>query len=1005
MDNSYIRIAGARQHNLKNLTLEIPRHQFVVITGLSGSGKSSLAFDTLYAEGQRRYVESLSSYARQFLDQLQKPEVDFIEGLSPSIAIEQRTAAANPRSTIATTTEIYDYLRLLYASIGQPHDPETGEPITRQTADQIVDQIMTLPVGSRLIVLAPIIRGQTGEFRDVIEKLRRQGFARVRVDGVIHDLGENERIRIDRAKEHNIEVVVDRLVLKDDTSESRRRLAESTEIALKWGENKLELLFQKPDDDREVWQLSRFSTDFSNPNTGFSLPRLTPKHFSFNSHLGACPHCHGLGQVLVVDPQLVIVHPKKSLKEGALGNWNKGNKKLQALFDAQLEALAKTYDFSLEEPWDNLDVDLQEMIFNGSGSEEIEITIVRDGEKQTVRRAFPGIRPMMETLFEETQSEATRKHIRRFMADRRCGVCKGSRLKPEILGVTLSDTDDTQLNVQEFCNLTIEKARRFIDNLKLEKKHQVICGEVIREIRQRLAFLGNVGLDYLNLDRESGTLSGGESQRIRLATQIGSGLAGVLYVLDEPSIGLHKRDNDQLIETMKRLRDLGNTVIVVEHDEETIRAADHVIDMGPGAGPHGGRIVAQGAVDEIIADSNSLTGQYLSGKLNIPVPKKRRRPMPPTNYERNWLTVVGARENNLKNIEVSFPLGCFTCVSGISGSGKSTLVNDILYRALARYFYRAKDKPGDHDEILGINEIDKVIVIDQTPIGRSPRSNPATYTGAFAPVRDLFAGLPLSRVRGYGPGRFSFNVRGGRCESCQGEGMIKIDMQFLADVFVTCEVCRGARYNRETLEVTFKGKNIADVLDMTIDEAFTFFRSVPQVAEKLEALLQVGLGYLRLGQAANTLSGGEAQRVKIAAELARSSTGRTVYILDEPTTGLHFADIHKLLETLMKLRTAGNTLIVIEHNMEMIKCADWVIDMGPDGGERGGEVVAMGNPEAVAQNDQSTTGKYLRSLLQIDEPSPASAETKSSSAKTKKSAAPAKLKKESAASSKMKAAR
>ncbi len=965
MLNQVIRVVGARQHNLKNISVEIPRNELVVITGLSGSGKSSLAFDTLYAEGQRRYVESLSSYARQFLDQLQKPEVELIEGLSPAIAIEQRTAAANPRSTIATTTEIYDYLRVLYSAVGQPHDPETGDPIFRQTPQQIVDQILSWDAGTRLMVLAPVVENRVGEFRDVIEKLRRNGFIRVRIDGEIFDLAEHDRIRLDREKAHSIEVVVDRIVLKEEKDESRRRLADSVEVSLRWGNNKVSVLNQPPDAAVGGWQMAKFSTDFSNPETGYTMPRLTPRHFSFNSHLGACPHCHGIGSVLVCDAQLIITHPERPVNDGALANWHKGNRKVAALFENQLAAVAKHYGVNLSKAYEDLPVDFQEVIFNGSGDEEIPWTITTDGKKEKTTFQFEGLVPQMERLYEETQSETTRRNIRRFMTNRRCNVCKGARLKPEILKVTLSDDADEplELNIQDFCALTVERARGFVDNLSLKPQQKMICQEVLREIRERLKFLGDVGLGYLTLNRESATLSGGESQRIRLATQIGSGLAGVMYVLDEPSIGLHNRDNDRLIETLKRLRDLGNSVIVVEHDEDTIRAADYIIDMGPGAGPRGGEIVSQGEVEHILEDTNSLTGQYLAGKLNIPVPRRRVRPMPPTQFEQNWLTVKGARENNLKNIDAKFPLGCFTCVTGISGSGKSTLVSDILYKTLARSFYRAKEIPGKHDEILGINEIDKVVVIDQAPIGRTPRSNPATYTGAFAPIRDLFANLPSSRVRGYGSGRFSFNVKGGRCEACQGDGMIKIEMHFLADVFVPCEVCHGHRYNRETLEVTFKGKNIADVLEMTVDEAYTFFRNIPAIVEKLEALLQVGLGYLRLGQAANTLSGGEAQRIKIATELARKATGRTVYILDEPTTGLHFADIHKLLETLLKLRDAGNTLIVIEHNLEVIKCADWIIDMGPEGGEYGGRILVAGAPEHVAKCEESFTGKYLQRAL------------------------------------------
>jgi excinuclease ABC subunit A len=960
MASTTIKITGARQHNLRNLSLEIPREKLVVITGASGSGKSSLAFDTLFAEGQRRYVESLSSYARQFLDQLQKPDVDFIEGLSPAIAIEQRTSGGNPRSTIATTTEIYDYLRLLYASVGTPHDPRTGARITRQTPQMIVDAIEGLPVGSRVMVLAPVVEGQVGEFRDVLEKLRRQGFVRVRVDGTVQDLQENERLKLDKNAAHQIEVVVDRLVIREERETSR--VTDSVETALKWGNNRVYALHQ-PAEEREKWELAKFSTDFANPETGFTLPRLTPKHFSFNSHHGACPHCHGLGVVLIADPELLIADEEKPLNEGALADWLKGQKRLAALFELQLAALAKHYRVKLETPFNKVPRAFREALFNGSGDEEITLELEAEKGKEKVKAPFEGLASRIQRMFDETQSDSVKRHLRRYLGSRTCPVCQGRRLRPEILAVTLTGPGGREIDIQEYCALSIAKARDFTEGLQLDHTQHKITGEVLREIGNRLNFLADVGLGYLSLNRESGTLSGGESQRIRLATQIGSGLAGVLYVLDEPSIGLHKRDNDRLIETLLRLRDLGNSVVVVEHDEDTIRAADWVVDMGPGAGPLGGQIISQGTVAHLLADPQSITGQFLSGRTHIPVPRKRQKPWQPTSLDRHWLTVTDATENNLKNVTANFPLGCFTCVTGISGSGKSTLINDILYKALARYFYNAKDVPGKHGKILGLNEIDKVVVIDQSPIGRTPRSNPATYTGAFSPIRELFAGLPLSRVRGYDAGRFSFNTKGGRCENCQGDGLIKIEMHFLADVFVPCEVCHGQRYNRETLEVTYKGKNVADILEMNIDEAFTFFRHVPVVQEKLESLLQVGLGYLRLGQPGNTLSGGEAQRVKIATELARKATGRTLYILDEPTTGLHFADIQKLLEVLMKLRTSGNTLIVIEHNLEMIKCADWVIDMGPDGGEHGGEIVAEGTPEEIAENPRSVTGPFLKGVL------------------------------------------
>jgi len=964
MPAQVIKISGARQHNLKNLNVEIPREKLVVITGLSGSGKSSLAFDTLYAEGQRRYVESLSAYARQFLDQMEKPDVDFIEGLSPAIAIEQRSAGANPRSTIATTTEIYDYLRVLFSAIGQPHDPATGKPVQRQTPQQIVDQILAYEANSKITVLAPLVQNQSGEFRDIVEKLKREGFVRARIDGEIIELDRPEPIRLKKSERHTIEAVVDRLVVRDGI---RVRLTDSVETALKWGGNKLSILrsTQKTSNaESEAWEELRYSTNYSTGDSDFSLGELTPKYFSFNSHLGACPACHGLGTQLVIDSELMISDETKTIAEGAITPWRRGTKRMQAYYRQLQGALVKHFEIDEDVPFADLPDEFKNALYFGTNGTPIEMNFTGNGQK---KRPFEGLVPQMQRLYEQTQSEFTRNRIRAFMSREPCKMCGGARLKPEILAVTIKNRQGRELNIHKFSEQTTEAASRYIDNLELTPAQKKVVTDVVREIQSRLQFLVEVGLGYLTLDRESGTLSGGEAQRIRLATQIGSGLAGVLYVLDEPSIGLHQRDNARLLGTLRRLRDLGNSVIVVEHDEETIRAADHIVDLGPGAGPRGGEIVAQGKLENILDAKNSLTADYLSGRLRIPVPKHRTEPRFARNRltksEEGWLILKGAAENNLKNIEVAFPLGCFTCVTGVSGSGKSTLVDDILRRALFRQFYNSKEKPGTYRALRGVEQIDKAIVIDQSAIGRTPRSNPVTYTGAFGPIRELFAQLPTARVRGYGAGRFSFNVKGGRCENCEGGGLIKIEMHFLPDVYVQCEVCHGRRYNRETLEITYKGKNIADVLDLTIDEAARFFRSVPSISDKLNALLDVGLGYLQLGQAGTTLSGGEAQRVKLATELAKKATGRTVYILDEPTTGLHFADIEKLLQVLMKLRDTGNTLIVIEHNLEMIKCADWIIDLGPEGGERGGELVIAGAPEEIVDVAKSYTGKYLRPLL------------------------------------------
>jgi excinuclease ABC subunit A len=908
---------------------------------------------------------------------MEKPNVDFIEGLSPAIAIEQRSAGANPRSTIATTTEIYDYLRVLFSAVGQPHDPLTGHPLSRQTPQQIVDQILAYEAGSKIIVLAPLIESQPGEFRDVIEKLKREGFVRARIDGQLMELDRPEPIRLNKSRRHTIEAVVDRLIIRDGI---RVRLTDSIETGLKLGSNRIVVLREvsnTPDvqlrkdapasgstfdaERNQIWEELRYSTDYGNAETGFTLGDLTPRHFSFNSHLGACPACHGLGTQLVCDPDLMISDPARTLAEGAITPWRRGTKRMQAYYRHLQKALIKHFHVDEDVPFNDLPERFKQALYFGTDGTPIEMGFSDNGE-ETVAKPFEGLVPQMQRLYEQTQSEFTRNRIRLFMAREPCKVCKGARLKPEILAVTIRDRHACELNIHEFSELTIEAAARFIGDLDVTAHQRAIVSDVVREIQSRLQFLVEVGLGYLTLNRQSGTLSGGEAQRIRLATQIGSGLAGVLYILDEPSIGLHQRDNARLLGTLRRLRDLGNSVIVVEHDEETIRAADHIIDLGPGAGPRGGEIVAQGKLNDIMSAKNSLTGDYLSGRARIAVPRQRVKPRP-TNQSEGWLTLVGATENNLKNITISFPLSCLTCVTGVSGSGKSTLVDDILRRALFRRFYNAKEKPGAHRAIRGVEQIDKAIVIDQSAIGRTPRSNPVTYTGAFTPIRELFSQLPTARVRGYDAGRFSFNVKGGRCENCEGGGLIKIEMHFLPDVYVECEVCHGSRYNRETLEITYKGKNIADVLDLTVDEAARFFRNVPSISEKLNSLLDVGLGYLRLGQAGTTLSGGEAQRVKLATELAKKATGRTLYILDEPTTGLHFADIEKLLQVLMKLRNAGNTVLVIEHNLEMIKCADWIIDLGPEGGKDGGDLVGAGPPEEIAALSRSHTGRYLRPML------------------------------------------
>lgn len=924
-ENALIKIQGARQHNLKNLTLEIPRNQFVVITGVSGSGKSSLAFDTLYAEGQRRYVESLSAYARQFLDQLEKPDVDFIEGLTPAIAIEQRSSKPNPRSTIATATEIYDYLRILYAALGQPHDPETGAPLVRHTVKDIVDVLTAYPERTRIILVAPVKPEKKEKLADILERYKVQGFLRARLDGEIVEIEE-----VVQKKADTIEIVIDRLVIREDI---RSRLADSLEMAQKISENHVSALVQTP--DSETYEQHDFTFNFTNPETGFSLPRLTPKHFSFNSHSGACPTCHGLGTRLVPDGELMVPDPAKSIRDGAIKTWWSGSKKRKGFHQRAIEDLAKLYKADLDEPISDLPQEFKRALLYGDDT-------------------FEGLSTQATRLLQTTKSEMTKRNVRRFMSSRPCTACHGKRLKDEILSVTMNHATEP-LSIEGFTGLSIARAIEWIEGVELTAVQASYAREVLLEVTKRLKFLNTVGLGYLSLNRQSGTLSGGESQRIRLATQLGAGLAGVLYVLDEPSIGLHQADNEKLIATLKDLRDLGNSVIVVEHDEDTIRAADHLLDLGPEAGENGGELLAQGTPDEVIANPGSVTGAYLSGRKEIGIPA-------PTSFESETheITVRGARENNLKDIDVSFPLGNFICVSGMSGSGKSTLVDTILRRAIFRHLHNSKDKPGEHDAIEGFEHVDKAIVIDQTPIGRSPRSNPATYIGVFGPIRDLFSQLPASRTRGYAAGRFSFNVSGGRCESCQGDGMIKIDMHFLSDVYVKCESCNGRRYNRETLDVTFRGKSIADVLEMTVEEALLFFQKIPKISQQLKALRDVGLGYVRLGQSATTLSGGEAQRIKLAAELGKTATGKTLYLLDEPTTGLHFADIATLLEVFYRLRDQGNTLIVIEHNLDVIKCADWIIDMGPGGGEHGGQVVALGSPVAIAGNKASLTGKYLK---------------------------------------------
>ncbi len=941
-----ILIAGAREHNLKNVTLSLPREALTVVTGLSGSGKSSLAFDTLYAEGQRRYVESLSSYARQFLRQMQKPDVDFIEGLSPAIAIEQRTAGSNPRSIVATTTEIYDYLRLLYAAIGEAHCPQCGQRVERQSAEQIVEQLLAFPDRTRLHLLAPLVRGRKGRHEEVFEQARKQGYVRVRVDGEIVEL---EGVpALDAKRKHSVDVVVDRLIV---TSKIRARLADSVETALKLGKGLLMVLHAHPDG---TWQETLFSERNACADCGISFDELAARSFSFNSPYGACPTCDGLGTQLVFDEALIVPDSTLSLEAGAVQAWRRGGRRLIIYYKRLLRAVAAHAGFGMDTPYAELSPAHRRLLMHGSGEEEIEFGYWRGGTYRKLTRPFEGVIPNLVRRYENTDSDTTRQRLRGYMSRQDCPSCHGARLRPEVLACTVAGRSITQVT-----QLSVREALAAFEGLTLTELQQRMVAEVLKEIRARLRFLSEVGLDYLTLDRESGTLSGGEMQRIRLATQIGSGLVGVLYVLDEPTIGLHQRDNDRLIRMLQRLRDAGNTVVVVEHDEATIRAADCVVDLGPGAGHHGGEIVYAGDVPGLLACERSLTARYMTGAAAMRVPRARRRPR-----RQEVLRLTGAAQNNLKSINVTIPLGLLVCVTGVSGSGKSTLVDDILRRALFRHFYGSRETPGRHRALTGLEKLDKVIVIDQSPIGRTPRSNPVTYTGAFGPIRDLFAQTSTARVRGYSPGRFSFNVKGGRCETCKGDGILRLEMHFLPDVYVPCEQCRGQRYNRETLEVRYRGLNISEVLNLTVDEALELLASVPAIERRLRTLSEVGLGYLRLGQAATTLSGGEAQRIKLSAELSRVATGRTLYLLDEPTTGLHFADTHKLLQVLLRLRDAGNTVVVIEHNLDVIKTADHIIDLGPEGGDEGGRVVVTGTPEKVAACEASHTGRYLREVLE-----------------------------------------
>jgi excinuclease ABC subunit A len=956
-----ISIRGAREHNLKGIDLDLPRNKLIVMTGLSGSGKSSLAFDTIYAEGQRRYVESLSAYARQFLEMMQKPDVDQIDGLSPAISIEQKTTSRNPRSTVGTVTEIYDYMRLLFARVGVPYSPATGLPIESQTVSQMVDGILEFGEGTRLYILAPLVRGRKGEYKKELADLMKKGFQRVKVDGQFYEIADAPTL--DKKYKHDIDVVVDRIVVRPDVS---ARLADSLETCLKLADGLAVAEFaDKPlpleetaaggsanKSLNETHERVLFSEKFACPVSGFTIPEIEPRLFSFNNPAGACPTCDGLGAQQKIDPDLIVPEPERTLRDGAIAPWAKST---SPYYNQTLEALGKRFGFKLGNRWSDLSEEAQDVILNGT-EEKIEFHYIDGARSYATHKNFEGIVPNLERRWKETDSAWAREEIERFMSAAPCPACAGYRLKPEALAVKIDS-----MHIGQVCDMSIRIARDWFETLPgtLTAKQNEIAVRILKEIRDRLRFLNDVGLEYLSLSRNSGTLSGGESQRIRLASQIGSGLTGVLYVLDEPSIGLHQRDNARLLETLKHLRDIGNTVIVVEHDEDAILSADDVVDIGPAAGIHGGEIVAHGTPHDIMAHPKSLTGRYLSGELGVPVPTERRRPK-----KGKEIKVVGARGNNLKNVTAAIPLGVFTAVTGVSGGGKSTFLIETLYKSAARRVMGAREIPADHDRIDGFENIDKVIDIDQSPIGRTPRSNPATYTGAFTPIRDWFAGLPEAKARGYQPGRFSFNVKGGRCEACQGDGVIKIEMHFLPDVYVTCDVCHGKRYNRETLDVTFKGKSISDVLDMTVEEGVEFFAAVPAVRDKLQSLKDVGLGYIKVGQQANTLSGGEAQRVKLAKELSKRSTGRTLYILDEPTTGLHFHDVAKLLEMLHELVNQGNSVVVIEHNLEVIKTADWILDFGPEGGDGGGEIVATGTPESIVQERRSYTGQFLKNLLE-----------------------------------------
>ena len=936
--DKYIRIRGARQHNLKNINLDIPRDKMVVITGLSGSGKSSLAFDTIYAEGQRRYMESLSSYARQFLGQMDKPDVDYIEGLSPAISIDQKTTSRNPRSTVGTVTEIYDYLRLLFARVGHPHCPKCGKPVNQQSLDQMLDQLLALPERTKLLIMAQAVRGKKGEHKKLLEHIRKEGYTRLRIDGEIRDAGEE--IQLEKNKKHTIEVVIDRLIIRP---EIRPRMAESMEVALKMGQG---VAYVQIVDGEQLM----FSQNFACEDCGISLPEITPRMFSFNSPFGACPVCSGLGSQMEMDLELVLPDKAKSLAEGAIAPMSTN---VKGYYMRQMDALVQKYGCTLDTPWQEMLAKLQQKLLYGTGEEILEFGYENMfGQYKIHRIPFEGVMNILNRRYRESESDTMREEYENYMSVNLCPECHGARLKPEVLAVTIGDK-----NIQQVTDMPVAQCQEFFQQVEFTDRELTIGRQVLKEINARLGFLAKVGLEYLTLSRDAGTLSGGEAQRIRLATQIGSGLVGVLYILDEPSIGLHQRDNNKLLEALKNLRNMGNTLLVVEHDEDTMRVADHIVDIGPGAGSQGGYVVAQGTAEEIMAVPESVTGQYLSHKKFIPVPEKRRQ------GNGNFLEILGAEENNLKNVHLKLPLGVFTVITGVSGSGKSTLINEILYKAVASKLYRIKGRPGKFKKLLGMENVDKVIDIDQSPIGRTPRSNPATYTGVFDLIRTLFSQCSEAKMRGYKPGRFSFNIKGGRCETCKGDGIIKIEMHFLSDVYVPCEVCGGARYNQETLEVKYKGKSIADVLNMTIEEAVEFFKNVPRIANKLQVLQDVGLGYVKLGQSATTLSGGEAQRVKLATELSRRSTGKTLYILDEPTTGLHTADIHRLLEILQRLVDGGDSVVVIEHNLDVIKSADYIVDLGPEGGDKGGTIVAQGTPEEIVKVKASYTGKFLKPML------------------------------------------